>query len=85
MALTNRDYVMTAMMKRTAKALASSMRRIRETTELLDASQSFMDHRHPLIGAQTWGLQRIPIALDPMTEDVDELESRQSRERRSQG
>jgi hypothetical protein len=46
----DRGYIMTAMMRRTAKTLASSMQRLEKTAELLDASRAFLNVRGSFIG-----------------------------------
>lgn len=40
----NRNYIMTAMMQKTIKALATSMYRLRKTEELLRASKCLLNH-----------------------------------------
>jgi len=53
MPLSNQTLAMTAMMRKTAEAVKSSMYRLRKTAELLEASRSFLNHKKPVIGVKT--------------------------------
>jgi hypothetical protein len=52
MPLSDQTLAMTAMMRKTAEAVKSSMYRLRKTAELLDASWSFLPHKRPVIGVK---------------------------------